>query len=166
MGELQVALYETQKNYSKLDTAPTNTTLSNDCLDNEDVILSCCAGLVREKPHPMYTIDNSQSEGYMIVNFFRMSFSSQKQDPQYTDHYLRQRPQIVQFRNTSSAFMATERDSYERTIWPSHVFNITALTRRTATASAASATTRSTGFLTVVCVTPGIPKRLPNIYRK
>ena len=63
MGGLQVALYETQRKYSSnFGTATPNTILSNDCLDHEDVILSCCAGLVRSKPS---------------VGFFRMSCSSQ-----------------------------------------------------------------------------------------
>jgi hypothetical protein len=105
MGELQVALYETQKKDLKLDIAPTSTMLSNDCLDNEDVILSCCAGLVRA------TTWVTTSE----VTFFRMSLSSQNQEPQYTDHYLCRCDQIVQLRNIWFAFMATERDSYERT---------------------------------------------------
>jgi hypothetical protein len=124
MSELQVALYETQKKSSKLGTAP-NTMLSNDCFDNEDVILSCCAGLVRKKvssvPSALKLSPDAPLDSVLKVNFFRMSFSSQKPDPQYTDHYLWRCPQIVQLRNTSSAFMATERDSYERTIWPSHV---------------------------------------------
>jgi hypothetical protein len=77
MATLKVALYETQRK-SKLDTGPTNTILSNDCLDNEDVILSCCAGLVCTGP----------SHGF-IVCFFRMSFPSHEQEPQYIDHYLR-----------------------------------------------------------------------------
>jgi hypothetical protein len=154
MHELQFALYESQRKYSKLNTTPPNTMLSNDCLDNEDVILSCCAGLVRAHRHPL--------EG-LSLSFFRMYFSSQKQESQYTDHNLCRCPQIVRFRNTSSAFMATERNSYETTTSPSHVFNIDALiTRRTAYASSAN-THGATGFLTVVCVTPVMPKRLPDI---
>ena len=77
MDGLQVALYETQKKDLKLDTAPTNTILSNDCLDNEDIILSCCAGLVR-----------AYSGFGVNVTFFRMTLSSQNQELQYTDHYL------------------------------------------------------------------------------
>ena len=163
MGELQVALYETQNKFSSnLDTAPTNPMLSNDCLDNEDVILSCCAGLVRMKPPSHFLLDDT-----FKVGFFRMSFSSQMQEPQCTDHYLRQCPQIVQFRNTSSAFMAIERDSYERTIWPSHVSDIYVTLTQTLAAHAASAATHGgIGFFTVVCVTPIMSKRLPDIYRE
>jgi hypothetical protein len=80
MHALQVALYETQKKDAKLDTVPMSTVLSNDCLDHEDVILSCCAGLVYSK--------KVFGEFGSIVSFFRMSFSSQKQGPQYTDHCL------------------------------------------------------------------------------
>jgi hypothetical protein len=158
MGELQVALYETQKKCSKPDTAPTNTTLSNDCLDNEDVILSCCAGLVRMKV-------SAAVFGLTTVSFFRMPLSCQKQKLQYTDNYLYRYHQIVRFRNTSSAFMATERGSYERTIWLAHVSNISVLTTRIAHAASA-ATQGSTGLLTVVRVTPVIPKKLPNVCRK
>jgi hypothetical protein len=152
MGELQVALYETQKD-SKLDPPPTHTMLSNDCLDNEDVILSCCAGLACSALHSPLT-----------VSFFRMS--STKQEPQYTDHYLSRCPQIVRFRNASSAFMATGKDSYERTIWPSHVSNINVLLTRCIAHAAFVTIQGGTGFLTAVRVTPVIRKRLPNIYKE